>query len=137
MRKHRLPESARGFTLVELMVVIVILGGLIALVGPRVFTALTRSANSTAEAQMASIADAIKMYFADNKKLPPGLDALVQDDPKRGGRYLDSSSVPKDPWGNPYDYKQTGRDKFQIRSMGEDSQEGTQDDLVWPKEGEE
>jgi general secretion pathway protein G len=123
----------RGFTLVELMVVIVILGGLIALVGPRVFRAIFKASTGTAEAQMSSFGNAIKMYYAEHKKLPTSLEALVEEDAS-GERYLDAESIPKDPWGGVYDYRVSGK-KFTIRSYGEDQQEGTADDIVWPKDG--
>ena len=131
----RRSAARRGFTLVELMVVIVILGGLIALVGPKVFTALGKASRSQAETQMSSFKDAIGMYYAENRKLPNTLQDLTQEN-KDGEAWMDS--IPKDPWGNDYDYRKLdNKSKFVIRSYGEDGQPETDDDVIWPKEGSE
>jgi general secretion pathway protein G len=121
-----------GFTLVELMVVIVILGGLIALVGPKVFTALGKAGRGQAETQMHNFQQAIEMYYMEHRKYPTSLEALTEESPKSGDKWMDS--IPKDPWGQPYDYRLSGK-KYKIVSYGEDQQEGTADDVVWPKEG--
>ena len=127
-------RRARGFTLVELMVVIVILGGLIAIVGPNVFRALSESDFQRAESQMANFESAIKMYYMSHRKLPSSLEELTEEDPRSGEAYLDK--VPMDPWGNPYDYKVLSGKNYKIVSYGQDAQEGTEDDVVWPKDEE-
>jgi general secretion pathway protein G len=120
-----------GFTLIELMVVIVILGGLIALVGPGVWRALFQANRDTAKVQMRNMAQAIDMYKMENKKLPDSLDTLTQTTDGSQDAYLDK--VPKDPWDNEYEYRAEGNKKYQLRSLGEDGQPDTEDDIWWPE----
>ena len=122
----------KGFTLVELMVVIVILGGLIAIVGTNVFRALGESDVGRAEAQMSNFANALSQYYFTHKSIPATLDALTEVDARTGEAYMES--IPDDPWGSPYVLKQLGGRKFQIISYGKDQSEGTEDDIIWPKE---
>ena len=133
--QDRTSRKNQGFTLVELMVVIVILGGLIAIVGPNVFKALSESDRGRAETQMANFETSVNMYYMRHRKLPTSLDQLTEEDPKTGDRWMEK--IPDDPWGYPYEFKLLGNKKFQIISVGEDGQEGTEDDVVWPKTEEE
>lgn len=117
---RRRPGEA-GFTLVELMVVIVIIGLLATVVVINVMPATDRAARTKAEADIATFEQAVEMYRLSNLRYPAseeGLSALVD-----GGfvRRLES-----DPWGNPYHYRAPGRDgaAFEIFSLGADGREG-------------
>ncbi len=129
-------RKAGGFTLIELMVVIVILGILAGLVLPR-FMGRTEEAKKTkARLQIENLEAALKLYKLDTGTYPTteqGLEALVQKPstgtvPKnwREGGYLEKTKVPEDPWGRPYVYVSPGiknRD-FDLKSLGSDGEEG-------------
>lgn len=125
----------RGFTLIELMVVITILGLLVAIVGPNVFRSQEVADRRAAEVQMAQIADAVRLYTLDRRRLPASLDDLAQ--PGHGGEpYLER--LPKDPWGGTYEFRVTdaGHRRFEIVSAGPDLVMGTADDIHWPAQAE-
>ncbi|MGB8337657.1 MAG: type II secretion system major pseudopilin GspG [Burkholderiales bacterium] len=128
-------ESA-GFTLLELMVVMVIIGLLAAYVGPRYFSQLSKSERGTAKAQIESLGKALDAYRIDTGAYPTtelGLAALVtrpNDSAKWNGPYL-QKAVPPDPWGKPFIYRSpgTGGD-FDLLSYGKDGQPGGDDDAA-------
>ncbi|AZN35469.1 type II secretion system major pseudopilin GspG [Iodobacter ciconiae] len=128
------PVYMRGFTLLELLVVIVIIGLLAAYVGPRYFAQLGKSERSTAKAQIEGLGKALDAYRLDTGYYPSteqGLNALVvrpNDEPKWNGPYL-QKTVPPDPWGRPYVYRspsQTG--DFDLLSFSKDGQAGGEGD---------
>jgi general secretion pathway protein G len=125
--------SARGFTLIEIMVVIVILGVLAALVVPRVLERPDEARAVAARSDIAAIIAALKLYRLDNQRYPTteqGLAALVQkptEAPVPGnwkpGGYLER--LPRDPWGTPYQYLNPGlKGDIDIVSYGADHQPG-------------
>ena len=122
----------RGFTLIELMVVIVILGLLVALVGPNVWNADKEASLRTTRIQMSNLSDTISTYYLARRSLPQSLDDLTTEDAKTGERYIDH--IPLDAWKRPYAYRvvDAGRRRYEIRSSGEDGVMGTEDDLVFP-----
>ena len=114
-----------GFTLVEMLVVIAIIGLLAGLVGPRVLGYLSESKAKTAKIQIESMAAALDLYYLDNGRYPAaneGLVALVQRPSSAtawNGPYLKNGAVPMDPWGRPYLYKVPGdHTPYEIASYG-------------------
>jgi general secretion pathway protein G len=124
-------QGEEGFTLVEMLVVIAIIGLIMGLIGPRVLNYLSESKAKAAKIQMQSFASALDLFNLDAGRYPStseGLTALVRRTPgvaAWNGPYLKGGAVPKDPWGNPYIYRAPGeRNPFDIRSLGSDGQEG-------------
>jgi len=124
-------RGERGFTLVEILVVITIIGLIMGLVGPRVLNYLTESKAKAAKIQIESFASALDLFFLDAGRYPSGsegLTALVQRPGSISGwngPYLKGGLVPADPWGNPYIYRSPGqRGAYDIVSFGADGQEG-------------
>ena len=124
-------DAEEGFTLVEMLVVITIIGMIMALVGPRVLNYLNDSRVKSAAIQIQSFGSALDLFFLDAKRYPTtseGLGALVTPVPGVkfwNGPYLKGGVVPRDPWGNAFVYKQPGKDApYEIRSLGSDGQEG-------------
>ena len=102
-------NAPRGFTLIELLVVVIILGLLVGLVGPRLLGRVGQSRTATARAQIELLGASLDQYKLDVGSYPTsgqGLDALVRNpgQDKWAGPYLKKNAVPKDPWGNPYQY---------------------------------
>jgi general secretion pathway protein G len=126
-----LPMDQRGFSLIELLVVIIILGLLAGLVGPRLFGRVGQSKQVAARAQIELFGAALDQYRLDVGAYPPssvGLYALVQNPnaPNWNGPYLKKNFVPQDPWGSPYQYKCCPGDHgdYDIWTLGADGAPG-------------
>jgi general secretion pathway protein G len=128
----RPPERRRvhGFTLLELLVVMVIIGLLAAYVGPRYFSQVGRSEVRSAQAQIATLRTALDTYRLDTGSYPSteqGLAALTTrpaNSVRWNGPYL-QRAVPPDPWGKPYQYRFPGEHgEFDLLSWGKDGQAG-------------
>jgi general secretion pathway protein G len=120
----------KGFTLLELLVVVVIIGLLAGFVAPRYFGQVGKSEVATARAQIDALEKALDQYRLDTGRYPStelGLKALVErppEEPKWNGPYL-KKSVPLDPWGKPYMYKIPGAKwDFELVSYGRDGKPG-------------
>jgi general secretion pathway protein G len=126
--------SQRGFTLLELLVVMVIIGLLAGYVAPKFFAHIGKSETKVARAQIDSLEKALEAYRLDMGAYPSteqGLAALVSQPPNEGrwsGPYL-KKGVPTDPWGKPYQYRQPGEHgDFDLLSFGKDGQAGGTDE---------
>jgi general secretion pathway protein G len=149
MKRYSLSMRRRGLTLLELMIVLIILVGLIAMVGPRLLGTQKKADIRTAQVQIGNLVSALKSYAVDMKSFPlteEGLEALVSAPEDESlaknwdGPYLEGGKLPKDPWGSDYQYeyeaaeasdnKSEAADDFpRIVSLGPDRQPGTADDI--------
>jgi general secretion pathway protein G len=129
-------RDTRGFTLIELMVVVVILGILAGLIIPKIMGKPDEAKRLKARMQIEQLEQSLKFYYLDNGEYPTteqGLTALVEKPatepvPKRwrDGGYLEKGKVPLDPWGNPFVYVSPGvhSKDFDLVSYGADGEEG-------------
>ncbi|OON63787.1 type II secretion system protein GspG [Massilia sp. KIM] len=130
-QSHPSRRRVRGFTLLELLVVIVIIGLLAAYVGPKYFSQLGKSEVTVAKAQIEAFDKSLDTYRLDVGRYPSaeeGLGALMTAPPSAGakwnGPYL-KKGVPPDPWGNAYQYRAPGsKGEYEIVSLGKDGQPG-------------
>ena len=134
-RQRKTRRFGQGFTLVELLVVLAILGLLAGLVGPQVMKFLGSSKTKTAALQIEDLSATLDLYRLEVGHYPStneGLEALVSDPgnaPNWNGPYLKKGQVPKDPWGNDYQYRAPGQNgPYDIWSLGADGQEGGEGD---------
>jgi general secretion pathway protein G len=136
---RKIKNGNRGFTLIELMVVVIILGILALYIGPKIMGEPEKAKRVKAKMDIASLETALKMYKLDNGMYPAteqGLQALVEAPesgviPKkwRKGGYIEKNKVPKDPWGNEFVYISPGvHGDFDIISYGLDGVPGGEGD---------
>ena len=133
--RQKIKNDSRGFTLIELMVVIIILGILAMYIGPKIMGRPEEAKQVKARIDIAALETALKLYKLDNGVYPSteqGLLALIEPPetgniPKkwREGGYLEKRKVPKDPWGNDFVYLSPGvQGDFDIISYGSDGVPG-------------
>jgi general secretion pathway protein G len=131
MRLSQNPRAVRGFTLIELMVVLVIIGVLAALIVPNVLDRTDDARATAARTDVNNLVQALKLYRLDNQRFPSaeqGLESLVRKPtagtiPPNWKPYLDK--LPADPWGRPYQYVNPGvKGEIDVFSYGADGQAG-------------
>lgn len=132
-------QSTRGFTLIEIMVVMVILGLLVAVVAPNIMGRSDQAKVTVAETQLTNITKALDLYRLDNSHYPStqqGLEALVSrpsgtPEPKNWNPDGYMKSIPEDPWGNDFQYVSPGMEgPYDLYSYGSDGQEGGDGDAA-------
>jgi general secretion pathway protein G len=136
-KRERAGEMSRrqidqqGFTLVEMLVVITIIGLIMGLIGPRVLNYLSESKVKAAKIQLQSFGGALDLFYLDAGRFPStaeGLTALVRPAPgvaAWNGPYLKGGNIPNDPWSHGYVYRSPGEHgPYEILSYGADGQEG-------------
>src|SRR5450830_1022818 len=128
------PINYKGFTLLELLVVMVIIGLLAGYVGPKYFAQIGKSEVKTARAQIDALGKALDQYRLDTGHYPnteqglSALNAAPADEPKWQGPYL-QKKLPDDPWGKAYQYKYPGEhSEYDLWSWGKDGQPGGSDE---------
>lgn len=135
-QRHR-PTSQSGFTLIEIMVVVVILGILAALVAPNILGRTGEARITAAQSDINSISNALDLYKLDNHAYPStdqGLEALVSKpsgypEPANWNPEGYLKNLPKDPWGNDYQYLSPGSERaYDLYSLGADKREGGEGD---------
>jgi len=123
-------KKVKAFTLIELLIVIVIVGLLMSLVAPKMFSKVSSTKTKTAAVQMEMIATSLDTYRLDVGSYPNSLSELrTSNTPNWDGPYL-PKDVPMDPWGNPYIYLVPGEDgqPFSLKSYGKDGVAGGKDE---------
>jgi general secretion pathway protein G len=133
MKHQDRPSRSAGFTLVELLVVLFILGLIAGIAGPQVMSYLGDSKTKAAKLQIEEFSNSLDLFKLDAGRYPntqEGLQALVQapaglSADRWRGPYLKKKGVPKDPWGNDYQYASPGKQgAFDIVALGSDGREG-------------
>ena len=124
-------HTARGFTLIEILVVLAILGMIMGLVGPRVMKHLGTAKSDTARLQIEDFGGTLDLFYLDNDRYPStaeGLEALTQKPAtldRWNGPYLKKTKIPTDPWGNSYHYLSPGEHgAYDLYSYGADNAPG-------------
>ena len=131
MKTYALPRRGRGFTLLELVIVLIILGTIMAFLAPKIFGNLEKANQKLAKTQIEQLSGQLEILKLEVGRYPntqEGLRALLEKPSSMerwNGPYLKDPSVLKDPWGNDFKYTSPGQSRpFDIVSLGADGREG-------------
>jgi general secretion pathway protein G len=130
-KKREVKNAAGGFTLIEVLLVVVIIGLLAAVALPRLGGRKREAEIASAKGSIAGISEAVDLYETDNGNLPDSLNALITKGSEQNwnGPYIRDGKVPVDPWGSTYQYTKKDNN-YEIRSAGPDKSFGTTDDVL-------
>lgn len=129
MKYQNTHRTSRGFTIIELLIVMAILGMLAVMVAPNLFNQASGARRDAALSQISAIGSALDTHRLDVGSYPDDLEGLMVNTTDRStwnGPYL-NNDVPRDPWGNEYQYSSTGRE-YTLMSFGADGRAGGEDD---------
>lgn len=123
-KNKKVDKRKRGFTLMEILLVVIIIGLLASLIFPNLIGRFERSKEEIAKAQVELLSSAVQAFMLDVGRCPNSLEELIQSqDPKWRGPYLSKKEIPKDPWGREYQYKCPGEHgAFDLYSLGPNGQ---------------
>lgn len=127
------PWAAGGFTLIEILIVVAIIGLIASLIAPNLIGRFERSKEEITKAQLETLSSAVQAFNLDMSKFPATLEELINSsDPKWRGPYLSKRIIPKDPWGRDYQYKTPGEHgPFDLYSFGPDGQMNSKSITNW------
>lgn len=127
MRHHRRRRRERGFTILEIVIVFILLAGIMAFVGPKLFEQMGRAKSQEARIRLQNLVGQIEMYKLETGRLPESLQALVRQPAgldRWNGPYAKEEDL-KDAWGNEYRYTVPGQGKaYDLVSLGADGRDG-------------
>jgi len=126
-------KKEAGFTLIEILVVVLIIGFIASLIAPNLMSRFERSKEEIAKAQIEMLSSSVMSFKLDMNRYPANLEELIQSkEPKWRGPYLSKNMVPKDPWDRPYGYKAPGEHGvFDLYSLGPDGTIGEKSITNW------
>ena len=128
MRNSRSPRRQGGFTILEIVIVFILLAGIMAFVGPKIFEQMNKAKSAEAKIKIQTLVGNIEMYRLEVGKYPQSLQELLRapggSDGKWNGPYAKDADL-KDAWGNDYSYSVPGQGKaFDLTSLGADARPG-------------
>ncbi|MGA9110641.1 MAG: type II secretion system major pseudopilin GspG [Smithella sp.] len=132
LHRRRLINSA-GFTLIEILVVVIIIGFIASLIAPNIMGRFERSKEEIAKAQVDMLSSGVMSFKVDMNRYPANLGELIQSkEPKWRGPYLSKQKLPKDPWDRDYVFKAPGEHgAFDLYSLGADGILGEKSITNW------